>query len=91
MVKTLNTMNADVMVHPRSLSGAHSVFVAGDDADAKAVAASLLRGFGWEEHEIVDAGPITSARGLELYLPLWLSLMGSFGSPTFNVAVVRGG
>jgi hypothetical protein len=89
VVKTLNTMNADVMVHPRSLSGAHSVFVAGDDADAKAVAASLLRGFGWEESEIVDAGPITAARGLELYLPLWLSLMGSFGSPTFNVAVVR--
>ena len=89
VVKTLNTMNADVMVHPRSLPGAHSVFVAGDDAEAKAVAAQLLRGFGWEESEIVDAGAITSARGLELYLPLWLSLMGSFGSPAFNVAVVR--
>ena len=89
VVKTLNTMNADVMVHPRSLPGHHSVFVAGDDADAKTVAASLLRGFGWAEDEIVDAGGITAARGLELYLPLWLSLMGSFGSPTFNVAVVR--
>ena len=90
VVKTLNTMNADVMVHPRSLPGHHSVFVAGDDADAKTVAASLLRGFGWAEDEIVDAGGITAARGLELYLPLWLSLMGSFGSPTFNVSVVRG-
>jgi predicted dinucleotide-binding enzyme len=89
VVKTLNTMNADVMVHPRSLPGRHSVFVAGDDAEAKAVAASLLRGFGWDDSEIVDAGGITAARGLELYLPLWLSLMGSFGSPTFNVSVVR--
>jgi predicted dinucleotide-binding enzyme len=90
VVKTLNTMNADVMVHPRSLSGAHSVFVAGQDAAAKAEAAGLLRGFGWEPDEIVDAGGITAARGLELYLPLWLSLMGSFGTPSFNVRVVRG-
>jgi predicted dinucleotide-binding enzyme len=89
VVKTLNTMNADVMVHPRSLPGAHTVFVAGDHADAKAVAVGLLRGFGWEAGEIVDAGGIDAARGLELYLPLWLSLMGSFGSPAFNVSVIR--
>jgi predicted dinucleotide-binding enzyme len=89
VVKTLNTMNADVMVRPRSLGAAHTVFVAGDDAAAKAVAAGLLRGFGWEDAEIVDAGGIAAARGLELYLPLWLSLMGSFGSPSFNVSVVR--
>jgi predicted dinucleotide-binding enzyme len=89
VVKTLNTMNADVMVHPRSLPGAHTVFVAGDDADAKATASALLQGFGWAPEEIVDAGGITAARGLELYLPLWLSLMGTFGTPAFNVAVVR--
>ena len=89
VVKTLNTMTADVMVHPRSLPGAHSVFLAGDDADAKAVATGILRGFGWEPEEIVDAGGIEAARGLELYLPLWLSLMGTFGSPAFNVSVVR--
>ena len=89
VVKTLNTMNADVMVHPRALSGPHSVFVAGDDADAKAVARDLLLGFGWTADEVVDAGGIAAARGLELYLPLWLALMGSFGSPSFNIAVVR--
>ena len=89
VVKTLNTMSASVMVHPRSLPGAHTVFVAGDDADAKAVAADLLRGFGWAPGEIVDAGGIGAARGLELYLPLWLSLMGSFGTPEFNVSVIR--
>jgi len=89
VVKTLNTMNADVMVHPRALPGSHSVFVAGDDPDAKAVARDLLIGFGWEESEVIDAGGTAAARGLELYLPLWLSLMGSFGTPSFNVAVVR--
>jgi predicted dinucleotide-binding enzyme len=89
VVKTLNTMNADVMVGPRSLPGTHAVFVAGDSTDAKAVAADLLRGFGWQSDEIIDVGGITAARGLELYLPLWLSLMGSFGSPAFNVSIVR--
>ena len=89
VVKPLNTMNTVVMTDPRSLSGTHSVFVAGDDASAKAVAAELLAGFGWEPDEIVDAGGIAAARGLELYLPLWLSLMGSFGTPAFNVSVVR--
>jgi len=89
VVKTLNTMNADVMVHPRALSGPHSVFVAGDDADAKAVARDLLLGFGWTSDEVVDAGGIAASRGLELYLPLWLSLMGSFGTPSFNIAVVH--
>jgi hypothetical protein len=89
VVKTLNTMNADVMAHPRSLAAPHSVFLAGDDADAKAVATALLTGFGWAPDEIVDAGGISAARGLELYLPLWLSLMGSFGTPSFNLRVVR--
>jgi 8-hydroxy-5-deazaflavin:NADPH oxidoreductase len=90
VVKTLNTMNADVMVHPRALTGAHSVFVAGEDQDAKAVVRDLLLGFGWTDDEVIDAGGIAASRGLELYLPLWLSLMGSFGTPSFNIAVVRG-
>jgi len=89
VVKTLNTMTAAVMTAPRSLPGAHTVFVAGDNAEAKELAGLLLQGFGWAEDEIVDVGAITAARGLELYLPLWLSLMGSLGTPTFNVRVVR--
>jgi predicted dinucleotide-binding enzyme len=89
VVKTLNTMTAAVMTDPRSLGGSHSVFVAGDSAEAKELTAVLLQGFGWTKDEIVDVGAITAARGLELYLPLWLSLLGSLGSPTFNVHVVR--
>lgn len=89
VVKTLNTMNADVMVHPRALAGPHSVFVAGEDAEAKAVARDLLLGFGWTDSEILDVGGISAARGLELYLPLWLALLGSLGSSSFNIGVVR--
>jgi predicted dinucleotide-binding enzyme len=89
VVKSLNTMNADVMVHPRSLSGSHSVFVASDHSEAKQIVSALLQEFGWTPGEIVDAGGISASRGLELYLPLWLSLMGAMGSSHFNVAVVR--
>ena len=89
VVKSLNTMNADVMVRPRSLSGAHTVFVAGDDPAAKEVVSGLLLGFGWAQDEILDAGGITASRGLELYLPLWLALMQAGGTPAFNIHVVR--
>ncbi|MBI1378786.1 MAG: NADP oxidoreductase [Frankiales bacterium] len=90
VVKTLNTMTAAVMVDPRSLPAAHTVFVAGDDAEAKTLVGGLLADLGWAPDEVVDVGGIVAARGLELYLPLWLSLMSSFGTPAFNIRVVRG-
>jgi hypothetical protein len=36
----------------------------------------------------MDPGGIQSARAMEMYLPLWLALMGAQGSPMFNVRVV---
>jgi 8-hydroxy-5-deazaflavin:NADPH oxidoreductase len=90
VVKALNTMNADVMVHPGRVAGDHDVFVAGDDEEAKQTVRDLLRSFGWPEASIVDAGGLGAARGLEMYVKLWLSLMGAFGTPKFNIKVVRG-
>ena len=49
-------------------------------------AAELLRSFGWSD--IVDLGDITTARGIEMYLPLW-ARMYALGSPMFNIKVVR--
>ena len=55
VVKTLHTMNAYLMVDPAQLSGAdHTVFVCGDDAEAKAEVTELLRSFGWQD--IIDLG-----------------------------------
>jgi predicted dinucleotide-binding enzyme len=90
VVKTLNTMNARVMVDPARLSGNHNVFVAGEDASAKETVRGLLRDFGWKDDAILDLGGIRSARGCEMYLPLWLSLMGALGTGDFNINVVRG-
>lgn len=88
VVKALNTLTADLMVHPRHLAeGDHSVFVAGNDTDAKKTVTDLLESFG--HTDVIDVGDITAARGTEMVLPLWLRLMGTLNTPMFNLKVVR--
>jgi predicted dinucleotide-binding enzyme len=87
VVKALNTVNAGVMTDPGRLPGTHNVFVCGNDEEAKATVAELLQGFGWPRESIVDLGEIGAARGTEMYLPLWLRLMGALGTAEFNIQV----
>jgi 8-hydroxy-5-deazaflavin:NADPH oxidoreductase len=88
VVKTLNTMNAELMVHPSDVGeGDHTVFVSGDDAEAKAMVTGLLTAMG--HTDVLDLGDLSTARGAEMYLPLWLRLMGSLGTARFQVKVVR--
>ncbi|KQX59235.1 MULTISPECIES: NAD(P)-binding domain-containing protein [unclassified Streptomyces] len=88
VVKTLNTMANAVMVEPGRVPGHHNVFLSGDDAAAKAVVADLLGSFGWPADRIIDLGDLSSARGVELLLPLWLRLYGTLGTGDFNFSVV---
>jgi len=87
VVKTLNTVTAAVMVDPILVAGAHTVFVAGDDADAKAQTGGLLQELGWPAGSILDLGDITAARGMEMYMALWLRLWGAAGTAVLNVEV----
>lgn len=88
VVKALNTLTAELMVHPERLAaGEHSVFVSGDDAAAKTVVTGLLRDFG--HTDVIDLGDLSTARGSEMFLPIWLRLMGALGTHLFNVKVVR--
>ncbi len=88
VVKTLHTMNAHLMVDPTQLAGAdHTVFVSGDGAEAKAKVTELLQSFGWTD--IIDLGDITTARGTEMLLPIWLRLFGALQKPVFNFKIVR--
>ena len=87
VVKTLNTVNNAIMVNPGLIHGPHAVFVSGNDAGAKGKIKDILRSFGWQQ--ILDLGDITSARGPEQYLPLWLRLWQNLGTVDFNIAVVR--
>jgi predicted dinucleotide-binding enzyme len=88
VVKTLNTMNNGLMVHPETLAGGdHTTFVAGDDAEAKAKVSGLLAELG--HRDVLDLGDLTGARGVEMILPLWVRLMGTLGTPHFQFKVVR--
>ena len=89
VVKSLNTVTAAVMVEPGSVAeGRHTMFTAGDDAGAKDQVANALREwFGWQE--VIDLGDLTAARSMEMYLALWIRLLGVLETSMFNVAVVR--
>lgn len=90
VVKALNTINASVMVEPSRLPGEHATFVSGNDAGAKAQVKQLLtEGFGWKQ--VIDLGDITTARGTESYLALWIRLWGVLGTPDFNIQIVKKG
>ena len=89
LVKTLNTTTAALMVNPAAVGGGdHTMFVAGNDAEAKAkVKGWLEEWFGWRD--VIDLGDMTNARGMEMLLPLWTRLYGTLGSPMFNFRIVR--
>jgi predicted dinucleotide-binding enzyme len=89
VVKTLNTTTAAVMVDPGKVAGGdHDLFVSGNDADAKATVTNLLRQwFGW--HSVIDLGDITTARGAEMILPVWVRIWQALGTPMFNFRIAR--
>lgn len=87
VVKSLNTVNNQLMVYPANLPGPHTMLVAGDDAAAKQAVTELLTTFGWTD--ILDLGGITGARGMEAYVLLWVQLYGAVGGHDFNIHVVR--
>ena len=87
VVKALNTVTASVMVDPRGLPEETTIFVAGDDASARETVRSLLDELGWVD--IVEFASLDAARGLEMWLPLWVRLMGALGTAEFNLRLVR--
>ena len=90
VVKTLNTVNAMVMVNPTLVPGDHNLFICGNDSDAKDSVMNLLKSFGWKEANIIDLGDITNARATEMLLPIWVRLYGKLQTPFFNFNVVVG-
>jgi predicted dinucleotide-binding enzyme len=86
VVKTLNTVTAAAMVEPSIIPGVHTMFVSGNDQNAKAEVINILKtGFGWKE--IIDLGDIKGARAQEMHLALWLRLYTKLQTPNVNVHV----
>jgi hypothetical protein len=87
VVKSLCTVNNAVMVNPAALGEPTTMFMAGDDADAKETVRALLASLGWTD--ILDVGPIAAARQLELNILFWLRIHSAVGTEMFNIRVVR--
>lgn len=90
VVKTLNTVNCQIMVDAARIGGDSDMFMSGNDAEAKATVARFLKEqFGWKS--VIDLGDITTARGTEGYLPLWIRMWGALGTADFNIKIVKKG
>jgi predicted dinucleotide-binding enzyme len=90
VVKTLNTMWCGVMVNPAMINGGdHNAFISGNDANAKGKVKEILKSFGWLDKNIMDLGDISTARGTEMYLPLWLRIFGAMNNGAFNIKIVH--
>jgi len=87
VVKTLNTINCNVMVDPNKIPGRTNVFVSGNDFEAKETVIKILRDwFGWKS--IIDLGDIATSRGVEMYMVLWVDLRRVVEAERFNIKVM---
>ncbi len=67
-VKAFNSVGAARMVNPQFAGGKPTMFICGNDGDAKAFVTGVLDQFGWE---IADMGTAVAARAIEPLAQLW--------------------
>jgi predicted dinucleotide-binding enzyme len=88
VVKALNTVTARLMVYPQEVAGGdHYVFISANDMDAKIQVVDLLRAFGWTN--IFDLGDLSTARGTEAYMLLWVRLFGAMNTGMINIKIMK--
>jgi predicted dinucleotide-binding enzyme len=88
LVKTLNTMSAALMVNPSLVgNGDHTVFLSGNNDEAKAKVIELLRELGWRD--ILDLGDISTARGTEMMLSIGHAVMRALSPAEIAFKVVH--
>ncbi|MER5712544.1 NAD(P)-binding domain-containing protein [Streptomyces sp. NPDC002122] len=88
VVKSLCTIDREVMVAPQSLAGPSTLFLSGEDAEAKRVVGGLLSDLGWPAEALLDLGGIATARGQEHFALLFVGIALSTGTFAFNIRVV---
>ncbi|OII65164.1 NADP oxidoreductase [Streptomyces sp. CC53] len=91
VVKSFVTQEQSTVVDPKAIGGGdHTMFVAGDDAEAKQQATDLLKAYGWTD--ILDLGPLVCARGMEMYAHMHSAIgfgLGQQYGGHFGIKVVR--
>lgn len=87
VVKAFNTTGSGNMEDPKYGEDAVTMFICGDDAEAKGVVTELAETLGFE---VCDAGGIDMARWLEPTAMLWIKLAYQQGmGPNFGFRLVR--
>jgi predicted dinucleotide-binding enzyme len=76
VVKALNTTGAGNMANPDYGGQRPTMFLCGDDAEAKALVTELIDALGFEA---LDSGPLSAARYLEPLAMLWVALVRGQG------------
>jgi len=87
VVKTLNIVNCEVMVNANKSGGSPTMFVSGNNADAKKEITGILKQFNWED--VIDLGNISTARGTEMMLPIWLRTFMATGNGYIAFKIIR--
>jgi 8-hydroxy-5-deazaflavin:NADPH oxidoreductase len=70
VVKAFNIISSTRMVDPKFDDGHADMFIAGNDAAAKAKTANILKSFGWRTP--IDMGDISKAYLLEALAMTWI-------------------
>jgi predicted dinucleotide-binding enzyme len=86
LVKFFNSVGAGLMVHPSVRGGTPSMFVCGNDADAKAVAGDLAKQLGWN---VEDVGSAAAGHAIEALCQLWCAPGFQRNDWTHAFAVLR--
>jgi 8-hydroxy-5-deazaflavin:NADPH oxidoreductase len=86
-VKAFSCVGNAFMVNPAMPGGPPTMFICGDDADAKAEAQKILAQFGWD---VADMGAAAAARAIEPLCMLWCipGLTGGGWSHAFKLLKV---
>ncbi|MFD9882629.1 NADPH-dependent F420 reductase [Streptomyces alboflavus] len=89
VVKAFVTQEQQTVVDPKAIGGGdHTMFLAGEDTDAKQQTTDLLKAYGWSD--ILDLGPLVAARGMEMYAHMHGAIGFALGFGThFGIKVVR--
>lgn len=87
VVKAYNTVGNALMVDPQLPGGPPTMFIAGDDAEAKRTVTGLLEETGWD---VADLGGIEASRWLEAMCMAWLAYGARTGSWSHAFRLLRG-
>jgi len=87
VVKAYNTVGNALMVDPQLPGGPPTMFIAGDDAAAKATVTQVLEETGWD---VADLGGIEAARWLEGMALAWVAYGATNGTWTHAFRLLRG-